>query len=227
MRCFSKRGKTIHSCISVRLCVFLDCRMSNVLMMVFLRTGLILLPARVFLLLCSFLDTCFLFLSVWSKLPRTILQLVTLKLLPIGDSRDTKHSLYFPGTRNTCNKFRRHFAILHSLWNTADKSQPHHVTIGPFPRLTYQPQVYIVMHRNLRSKIPCLFLCWQLPRNTAIDSASRVTGGGTIRYFNNEGLLSLIVIVISKFLKRHSKAKHMAPACSRALRQIIGVVLRI
>src|SRR6218665_864083 len=96
MRCFSKRGKTNHSCISVRLCVFLDCRMSNVLMMVFLRTGLILLPALVVLLLCSFLDTCFLFLSVWSKLPRTILQLVTLKLSPIGDSRDTKHSLYFP-----------------------------------------------------------------------------------------------------------------------------------
>ena len=37
----------------------------------------------------------------------------------------------------------------------------------------------------------------------------------------------VIIIVISKLLKRHSKAKCMAPAYSRALRQIRGVVQRI
>src|SRR6218665_208071 len=37
----------------------------------------------------------------------------------------------------------------------------------------------------------------------------------------------VIVIVNSKLLKRHSKAKHRAPAYSRALRQIRGVFQRI
>src|SRR6218665_3274450 len=37
----------------------------------------------------------------------------------------------------------------------------------------------------------------------------------------------LIVIITYKLLKRHSKAKHRAPAYSRALRQIRGVVQRI
>src|SRR6218665_1770328 len=37
----------------------------------------------------------------------------------------------------------------------------------------------------------------------------------------------IIVIVNSKLLKRHSKAKHRAPAYSRALRQIRGVFQRI
>src|SRR6218665_2641548 len=37
----------------------------------------------------------------------------------------------------------------------------------------------------------------------------------------------VIVIVNSKLLKRHSKAKRRAPAYSRALRQIRGVFLRI
>ena len=35
------------------------------------------------------------------------------------------------------------------------------------------------------------------------------------------------IIVISKLLKRHSKAKRRAPSYSRALRQIKGVVQRI
>jgi len=37
---------------------------------------------------------------------------------------------------------------------------------------------------------------------------------------------SLIAIVISKLLERHSKAKRRAPAYSRALRQIRGIVQR-
>ena len=40
-------------------------------------------------------------------------------------------------------------------------------------------------------------------------------------------LTIIIVIVISKLLKRHSKAKRRAPAYSRALRQIIKVFQRI
>ena len=36
-----------------------------------------------------------------------------------------------------------------------------------------------------------------------------------------------IVVVVSKLLERHSKAKRWAPAYSRALRQIRGVVQRI
>jgi len=35
------------------------------------------------------------------------------------------------------------------------------------------------------------------------------------------------IIVISKLLKRHSKAKRRAPSYSRALRQIRGVVQRV
>src|SRR6218665_2676811 len=40
-------------------------------------------------------------------------------------------------------------------------------------------------------------------------------------------LVIVIVIVNSKLLKRHSKAKRRAPAYSRALRQIRGVFQRI
>ena len=40
-------------------------------------------------------------------------------------------------------------------------------------------------------------------------------------------LYHIIVIVNSKFLKRHSKAKRRAPAYSRALHQIRGVFQRI
>src|ERR1043165_6708590 len=43
-------------------------------------------------------------------------------------------------------------------------------------------------------------------------------------HYNNR---NLIVIVISKLLKRHSKAKRRAPAYSRALRLVRGVVQRI
>ena len=39
--------------------------------------------------------------------------------------------------------------------------------------------------------------------------------------------LTYIVIVIAKFIKPHSKAKHRAPAYSRALRRIRWVVHRV
>jgi len=39
--------------------------------------------------------------------------------------------------------------------------------------------------------------------------------------------VSVIVIVISELLKRHSKDKRRAPAYSQALRQIRGIVQRI
>jgi len=42
-----------------------------------------------------------------------------------------------------------------------------------------------------------------------------------------EAWIDNIVIVIYKFLKRHTKAKRRAPAYSRALRQIRGIVQRI
>ena len=38
---------------------------------------------------------------------------------------------------------------------------------------------------------------------------------------------TIIVIVISKLLKRHSKAKRRAPAYSRALRQIMIIIRRL
>ena len=54
----------------------------------------------------------------------------------------------------------------------------------------------------------------------------------TQEYDQEEGLYQktiviVIVVVNSKLLKRHSKAKRRAPAYSRALRQIKGVFQRI
>src|SRR6218665_2638372 len=87
---FAKRGHTIQLRLGARLCRIHGRRMGNVLRMALLRTGFVLVLARVSLSPCAFLVTDFLFLSALVNRFRISRALVTLNRSPIGD---TKRSL--------------------------------------------------------------------------------------------------------------------------------------
>src|SRR6218665_1733732 len=84
-----------------------------------------------------------------------------------------------------------------------------------------------VCDRNIaHRRIEVLFLGFECLRHTHKDDTLTFKTTYESRQLKHENR-NRIVIVNSKFLKRHSKAKRRAPAYSRALRQIRRVFIAI
>src|SRR6218665_28441 len=96
------------------------------------------------------------------------------------------------------------------MWNSENFSAPTKATSG---RPAYSPALYQIL--SAIAKLLVSFRCQVKIREGQAGETAWCYGCSLV-----------IVIVNSKLIKRHSKAKRRAPAYSRALRQIRGVFQR-